>query len=142
MSSKKAKQKRREEGGEKCCSSGKCCSSQQLIWGVATVVLVLLVVLLAWPSGDAGDGGGDYDDFAKCLTDEGMTMYGTDWCSACSKQKEMFGDSFDYIDYVNCDFNDCSLVKGYPTWMKDGEPAGDMGTKTFDVLSELTGCEY
>ena len=86
-----------------------------------------------------------YDDFAECLTDKGAVMYGSDLCSHCQDQKKMFGDSFEYINFVNCDFHEdeCleALAYKFPTWKLNDEFMGDLGVKTFDELSEATGCE-
>jgi len=61
------------------------------------------------------------DDFAKCLTDKGWVMYGAVWCSHCKEQKALFGDSFQYIKYVECPDNEqlclAKGVNGYPTWI-------------------------
>ena len=40
--------------------------------------------------------------FAECLTENGATMYGTATCPYCTKQKEMFGDAFASVNYVDC----------------------------------------
>lgn len=88
------------------------------------------------------DTSGEYDSFASCLTEEGVVMYGTDWCPHCKNQKALFGKSFKLIDYVNCDFNKetCLIngVEGYPTWKISGE--NYPGTQPLEKLSALTGC--
>jgi len=88
-------------------------------------------------------GPGKYDDFAKCLFDKGVTMYGTEWCSHCQNQKREFGSSFQYIDYVDCDLQarECRKtgVNGYPTWKINGESYP--GEQRFDRLASLSGCE-
>ncbi|MEI8253857.1 MAG: hypothetical protein WCG25_09235 [bacterium] len=40
-------------------------------------------------------------------------MYGTETCSHCIAQKELFGDSFKYINYIDCvkDPNSCSKIQ-------------------------------
>ena len=43
----------------------------------------------------------NYDDFAKCLTENGATMYGTVWCGHCNNQKDMFGDSVPMFNNKN-----------------------------------------
>lgn len=42
------------------------------------------------------------DEFAQCLTTKWAVMYGSKTCPHCLKQKAMFGDSFQYITYVEC----------------------------------------
>ncbi len=63
----------------------------------------------------------DKDTFAKCLTEKGWVMYGAEWCSHCKDQKALFGDSFQYIKYVECPDNiQLCLdrgVNGYPSWI-------------------------
>ena len=65
----------------------------------------------------------DKDAFAKCLTAKGFVMYGAVWCSHCTAQKALFGDSFKNIKYVECpdNINLCLTkgVQGYPTWIRE-----------------------
>ncbi len=69
-------------------------------------------------------------------------MYGTEWCSHCKSQKKMFGKSFQYINYVDCDrYSDECLrngIRGYPTWIIDGEKYP--GVQSLGRLSSLSGC--
>jgi glutaredoxin len=91
---------------------------------------------------------GKYDNFAKCLTEKGAVMYGADWCPHCKEQKNMFGSSFSYIKYVNCDPNNQRTqikecveqgIKGYPTWKINGKVLE--GTQPLDKLADASGCE-
>ena len=84
---------------------------------------------------------GNLDDFAKCLTQAQVKMYGTATCSHCIDQKEMFGDSFQYVTYVDCIAtpNLCSKIEGTPTWeLADGTLL--LGTQELRVLSKKTNC--
>jgi len=58
------------------------------------------------------------DNFAKCLTEKWFIMYGSETCPHCQNQKAMFGDSFQYINYVECtkEFEPCTNLKWVPTW--------------------------
>jgi hypothetical protein len=84
-----------------------------------------------------------YDDFAKCLTQKGFAMGGTEWCPHCKNQKALFGPSFQYINYKNCDLYkewcDSKGITGYPTWVS---PDGTLhsGEQDFSKLSEYSGC--
>ncbi|MBA7612693.1 hypothetical protein ES703_19930 [subsurface metagenome] len=93
------------------------------------------------------------EDFAKCLTDEDMKFYGSKNCGWCNKQKELFGDSMKYINYIECLDEESGEVTaecrtegifvpgglGVPTWqLSDGEKIP--GFKTFEKLAELSGC--
>jgi len=87
-----------------------------------------------------------YDDFAQCLTDTGVKMYGASWCGHCSSQKNDFGESWQYIDYVECSSStgqapECAAagIRGYPTWVF---PGGEKlsGHRSFEELSAKSGC--
>ena len=82
------------------------------------------------------------DTFAKCLTDKGLKMYGTEWCSHCKNQKALFGDSFEHVDYTDCDKDRQACtdagVQGFPTWIYEG--TSYPGTRELTELATLTGC--
>lgn len=91
------------------------------------------------------------DNFAKCLTDKGVRMYGADWCPHCQNQKKLFGASFHFINYTECavpgnprqQAKACSDadVTGYPTWIfANGERIE--GETTFGELAKKSECEY
>ncbi len=86
---------------------------------------------------------GEYDSFAKCLTEKKLTMYGTEWCSHCKNQKKEFGSSFQYVNYVDCDksSNKCAAagVRRYPTWEFNGTLYP--GEQALYKLATLSGCE-
>jgi glutaredoxin len=99
-------------------------------------VAIVLVILFA-------NSTGQYDEFAQCLTDKGVIMYGTEWCSFCSRQKNLFGNSFNYINFVDCDKNKekCLLegITGYPTLKINGEYYP--GLKSIEDLGRISGCK-
>ena len=84
----------------------------------------------------------NFDDFAKCLTSKGATMYGAEWCGHCKEQKAMFVQSFKYVNYVECPENQALCqqkgITGYPTWIINGIQYP--GVQSFEKLKELTGC--
>lgn len=81
---------------------------------------------------------------AQCITENGVTMYGTERCSHCKTQKAMFGDAFTHIDYVDCDADKgaCATaqIKGYPTWV-DTDGKQYPGTQSLEKLANVAGCE-
>ncbi len=112
------------------------------------LIIGLLLSVFALTGCGTVNGGASYDEFAACLTDEGMTLYGAFWCSHCADQKQMFGSAMDYIDYVECDPKgddgqpEVCLEEGieaYPTW-KHADGRSWTGTQSFEKLSEITGC--
>jgi hypothetical protein len=111
---------------------------------IALVVAAAVILALVYVYSTAAPGApaGKYDDFAQCLTQKGITMYGTEWCSKCKEQKAFFGTSFDHVNYMNCDWNKemCRAigVSGYPTWVIDGKLYP--GKVTLEELSSMSGC--
>lgn len=108
----------------------------KLLIGIIAVVVIAFAVSAISSSASASP------EFAQCLTDKGAVMYGTDWCKYCQKQKEMFGEAFSNINYINCDENRaaCELagVRGYPTWEINGRTYS--GLQQLEELAELSGC--
>lgn len=85
---------------------------------------------------------GRYDDFASCLSEKGLTMYGAYWCPHCANQKALFGKSFSFVKYVECtqETELCGRmnVTGYPTWIVGDRRA--QGEQSMRALAELAGC--
>lgn len=83
------------------------------------------------------------DTFAKCLTENGVTMYGAAWCPHCQNEKKAFGNSFQYIQYVECPKNPSLClsqgINGYPTWIfSDGKRLE--GEQGIQKLMQESGC--
>lgn len=83
------------------------------------------------------------DAFAKCLTEKGAMIYTSPTCSHCLKQKSLFGDSWQYINDINCQESPivCSNagIQGVPNRVINGENI--MGQQSLEVLAEKTGCQ-
>lgn len=83
------------------------------------------------------------DIFAKCLSEKGAVMYGAEWCPHCKDQIALFGESFRYINYVECPQNPelCRQngIEGYPTWIINGRKY--VGKQSLSQLSRATGCQ-
>jgi glutaredoxin len=110
---------------------------------IAVFVVVLISIALYYIFVSPAITAGKYDEFAKCLTEKGVKMYGTDWCKYCQMQKRLFGSSFKYINFVDCDENrqECIAagVNAYPTWRINGK--NYVGLQQLVTLSQLSGCE-
>ncbi len=108
------------------------------------LLLVGIILVSGCITGDVPiETGGEHDELAQCLTDNDVKMYGTEWCSYCKKQKELFGDSFELIDYIDCDKDPSACkaagITGYPTWVIDGDNYA--GVQPLERLARLSGCE-
>ena len=115
------------------------------MWAVLGVVIFAAIVYALNRGPDAP---GEYDAFAQCLTAAGVKMYGADWCPHCAEQKKLFGNSWKYVDYVECDARgdnadpeacDAAGVEGFPTWIfSDGTKIA--GQTSLRQLSVKTNC--
>ncbi len=110
------------------------------------IIVFSFVVLAAaayalYPQPEAQSG---LDEFAKCLAEKQITMYGADWCPHCQNEKSAFGDSFRFVPYVECpkDPQMClaKRINGYPTWIfpDDKRLEGEQGIEN---LSRESGCK-
>jgi len=82
------------------------------------------------------------------LRDTGAVMYGSSWCPACSRQKELFADAFSYVDYVECapygddarpELCETAGIVYVPTWEIKGQL--HVGSRPLEELAELSGYE-
>lgn len=83
------------------------------------------------------------DDFSKCLTEKGAVMYGAYWCPHCQAEKKSFGDSFKFVNYVECteETQKCldEKIESYPTWIfADGRRL--VGEQGIEKLAAESGC--
>jgi len=114
------------------------------LYGAAALIVVGLIVFVAGEKAVPSS----YNDFASCLTEEGVTFYGAWWCPHCENQKKLFGSAFDNLNSVECALPNKQMtqecqdagIEGYPTWeFADGSRAS--GEQSFEDLAARTGCE-
>ena len=106
-------------------------------------LVVLVVVGIIFAFGSVKDEPANLDGFAKCLSDKGIVMYGTYWCPHCKNEKDALGESFRFINYVECTErpDECLAkgIEGYPTWiLPDGTKL--VGEQGIHKLQEASGC--
>ncbi|MGV8142397.1 MAG: hypothetical protein ACP5NS_02050 [Candidatus Pacearchaeota archaeon] len=123
--------------------------SGSLKYIVIAIVIVVLAGLFMFAGKENSSTSQDsVDNFAKCLTEKGAVMYGAFWCPHCAKTKKNFGESFNYINYVECDPRGdneqaelciSKSIDKYDTWeFADGSRL--ISEPSFELLSEKTGC--
>lgn len=115
---------------------------------VAGVVLLMLAVVSGLSTVARSSDQTTVDAFAKCLTTKKVTIYGSFWCSHCDDQKKLFGNSLQYVNYVECSQRDdrevvfaCRIkqIRYTPTRIfADGERRE--GMQPLQQLSTKTGC--
>ena len=82
--------------------------------------------------------------FNNCLADNGMIIYGANWCGACISLVETLG-GYDKVEnvYIECTENQqlCQdeKITRYPTIRIYDEPYTDQ--RTLESFSQKTGCE-
>ena len=120
-----------------------------LVIGIIIGIVIIGILVFAFMSGDSYDRA-EVDAFAQCITEKGAVMYGTFWCPHCANVKKMFGSSFRYVTYVECDprgENEQSLlciekeIQNYATFEINNNPDSWLvGEPTFEELAVATGC--
>ncbi|MEK6856569.1 MAG: hypothetical protein AABX49_00995 [Nanoarchaeota archaeon] len=113
---------------------------------IITLIVILILAVLFFTR-DKEVEAGKYDDFAKCITDAGAVFYGSFQCIHCTTQKELFGNSMQYVNYVECGplggpktmICQQKGVDSYPAWDIKGERY--LGVQQLDKLAELTECQ-
>lgn len=119
-------------------------------WIILIVIInIIPLILFNLPSSEKEN----YDELAQCITEKGVNMYGSFRCGVCSKTRAMFGDSFQYINEIEChpqgENSQVELclkkdIAGTPTWIL--EPNGvelkrQLGFLSIEELKEFSGCE-
>ncbi|MFA6256465.1 MAG: hypothetical protein WC606_04745 [Candidatus Absconditabacterales bacterium] len=81
------------------------------------------------------------DTFAQCLTAKGVIMYGSATCGHCLNQKSLFGESFQYVTYVECtkEPQRCSNLQGVPT-REISSGVYLEGEQSLSTLASKTNC--
>jgi hypothetical protein len=113
----------------------------------ATILAIIFTISGSFPRVSAENK--NLDSFAKCLTQNKVKMYGLFWCTHCADQKELFGDSFQYVTYVECGVpgtrratEECKAagIKHTPTWtFSDGTRRE--GLVPLADLAKQSGCK-
>ncbi|KKS74857.1 MAG: VKORC1/thioredoxin domain protein [Candidatus Azambacteria bacterium GW2011_GWA2_42_9] len=117
--------------------------NSKIIFIFCVIILVFAFLLLDWGKQDAGNSENALDTLAKCLASKKVVMYGAEWCSHCQNEKKAFGESFKFINYVECPQNpkQCldSDIGDYPTWIL-GDGRKLVGEQGLIKLSRESGC--
>ncbi len=103
--------------------------------GVILAVILLSIYIISKPAN------GSSKELAKCLG-ENSELYTQLGCHACEFQEDMFGEDYQYLNVIDCFFEQefCmeKEIKGTPTWRINGKEY--LGAKSIEELKEITGC--
>jgi len=111
---------------------------------ILIVVALGLLGFLIWGGLRNVPNNPELESFARCLTEKGAVMYGTNWCSWCQKEGANFNDAWRFISYIDCSEKpkDCLVlgVEVTPTWIfPDGKKL--VGYQGLEKLARESGCE-
>jgi len=121
--------------------------TKQPVW-TALIAIIHILPLIYFNLPTTPPSATNLNSFAKCLADSGIVMYGSYECKFCNRQKDLFGLSFEHVNYVDCGEQALKCtersVDVLPTWMhlsKDGaEIKRHSGLLTIKELSEFSSC--
>ena len=79
------------------------------------------------------------NEVAKCIG-ENSVLYTQLGCSACKAQEDLFGESYQNLNVIDCFYEreKCSEITATPTWIIKNEKY--VGVQSIEKLQELTGC--
>lgn len=113
---------------------------------LVVVVVIIGIITFIFAKNTNNIVSNKYDEFAKCITEKEAVMYGAESCSHCKAQKSIFGDSFKYVNYIECPDNISFCIErgieGYPTWLigTSTKIEGFNKDTTMQEISNATGC--
>lgn len=120
--------------------------ARELTWKqiMAIMIVVLGVIIAAAGLAEMGQRQPDATVLAACLTARGWAVYGSPACGACIRQKELFGDAWQHIWFVDCTEGGAvcrAAASLWPTWVS---PGGNrlVGMQSLEALAEASGCLY
>ena len=104
---------------------------------IAILIAAILVIIFT----NKGSSVSATDQLAKCIASKSVVYIQTG-CSACKAQEDLFGDSYQYINDIDCvtDRSSCEEagITATPTWVINNQKY--VGVQYLDRLKELTGC--
>ena len=115
-----------------------CCTYEKRPMKIILLTIIIFLIFIAGCNQE-----GKYREFAECLGEKGITMYGENSCPHCKEQKYLFGDDFKYVPYIECANTPqkCTeaQVKLYPTWI-NSQGEQKKGVQRLNDLATWSGC--
>ena len=106
-------------------------------WITTIIILIIIVISIVIIN---SKGNGVSKETATCIG-ENSELYTQFGCHACKIQEDMFGNSYKYLNIIDCFFEreKCTTITHTPTWIINGEKY--RGVQSIEKLKELTGCD-
>ena len=106
------------------------------------VSTIIIIAILFFTKSQFPPVNSETDQLAECLASKDVTIYVSKYCGHCQDQKELFGDSFQKLNSIDCAINTLACqeagITGVPTWVISGESYP--GVQSLSKLKELTNC--
>ena len=114
---------------------------------ITFLALVLVVVLLYfftnWFSKTTGYAVGENEKIkiAQCLSGKGAKMLGTLSCGDCIQEKDLFGEAFKFLNFIDCGQpnSGCANIENNLAWQINGTIY--YGFRNLTELQNLSGCQ-
>jgi hypothetical protein len=108
------------------------------LWITIAVIITVIIFAVTMKS---TIGNGVSSETAKCIAKNSL-LYVQLGCHACENQEKLFGDTFQYLNVVDCFYEreKCSEVEIQytPTWIINGQKY--VGIQKIEELKQITGC--
>lgn len=123
---------------------------------IAGIVVASLLGLITYFVQTATSGpDADYTEFAMCLNEVNMKMYGSATCQFCARQRALFGqEAFEHVGEIECDPRNpgdqaelciAKNIEHTPTWILEDDSGNELhrfdpGVQALETLAEVSGC--
>jgi len=105
-----------------------------------TITIVIILAVIIFASIIISTRGNDTPkELAKCIGKR-TTLYVQLGCHACKIQEDMFGESYQYLNTIDCWFEKerCGGIPSTPTWVIQEKKYTEV--LSIETLKQLTGC--
>ncbi len=103
-----------------------------------TIIILVILVAIVLIQGNKQE---TSEEIAKCIGEK-SELYVQLGCHACKTQEEMFGDSYQYLNVIDCFYerNKCieKNITATPTWIISKKEY--VGVQTIEELKNLISC--
>ncbi len=128
---------------------GLSASILQIKWWLIGGLIIILLLSYLFQGQQAQQ---ERTSLAQCLTQNGVRMYGSYTCSHCLREKQLFGDAFKFINYIECHpqgpnpqtpLCETKQISNTPTWtieLNDTEVKRVVGYLDAEQLKTFGSC--
>jgi len=115
---------------------------ESLVWDTAAIIILISILgIIIYLYTQGGTPTSINTTTTMCIANS-STLYATEWCGYCQKQKSLFGTNVNLLNVVDCDKDKelCIMenIKGFPTWKINNKSY--FGLRYEDDLRSITGC--